>query len=51
MFSDANQITIENYFIGDKSLDTTDPDCLLMPPEFWDGAMIGKYYRPVKTQI
>jgi uncharacterized protein (DUF4415 family) len=22
-----------------------------MPPEFWANAEIGKYYRPVKTQI
>jgi uncharacterized protein (DUF4415 family) len=22
-----------------------------MPPEYWDNAVIGKYYRPVKTQI
>jgi hypothetical protein len=22
-----------------------------MPPEFWEGAEIGKYYRPLKTQI
>jgi uncharacterized protein (DUF4415 family) len=39
------------YANRDKSLDSTDPDCPTMPPEFWDGATIGKYYRPVKTQI
>jgi uncharacterized protein (DUF4415 family) len=39
------------YADRDKSLDSTDPDCPTMPPEFWDGATIGKYYRPVKTQI
>jgi uncharacterized protein (DUF4415 family) len=22
-----------------------------MPPEFWANATIGKYYRPIKTQI
>jgi uncharacterized protein (DUF4415 family) len=28
-----------------------DPDAPVMPPEFWEGAEIGKYYRPLKTQI
>ena len=28
-----------------------DPDAPVMPPAFWDGATIGKYYRPSKTQI
>jgi uncharacterized protein (DUF4415 family) len=22
-----------------------------MPPEFWENAVIGKFYRPVKTRI
>ena len=35
----------------DKSLDSTDPDCPAAPPEFWEGAQIGKFYRPRKTQI
>jgi len=39
------------YAQRDKSLDNLDPDCPVMPPEFWDGAEIGKFYRPVKTQI
>jgi uncharacterized protein (DUF4415 family) len=26
-------------------------DAPVMPPEFWDRATIGKYYRPVRTQI
>jgi uncharacterized protein (DUF4415 family) len=39
------------YANRDKSLDSKDPDSPTMPPEFWDGASIGKYYRPVKTQI
>ena len=43
--------TREAYANRDKSLDSTDPDCPTMPPEFWDSAEIGKYYRPVKTQI
>ncbi len=43
--------TRQAYADRDKSLDSTDPDCPTMPPDFWDGATIGKYYRPVKTQI
>ncbi len=38
------------YEERDRSLDN-DPDCPTMPPEFWENAEIGKYYRPVKTQI
>jgi uncharacterized protein (DUF4415 family) len=26
-------------------------DAPVMPPEFWDRATIGKYYRPVRSQI
>lgn len=22
-----------------------------MPPDYWDGAKIGKYYRPLKTAV
>jgi len=29
----------------------SDPDAPQMPPEYWDNAVIGKYYRPLKTQI
>jgi uncharacterized protein (DUF4415 family) len=43
--------TRQAYASRDKGLDSADPDCPTMPPEFWDGAAIGKYYRPVKTQI
>jgi uncharacterized protein (DUF4415 family) len=39
------------YQRRDKSLDRADPDAPVMPPEFWRGASIGKYYRPRKTQI
>jgi uncharacterized protein (DUF4415 family) len=42
--------TRQAYGRRDKSLDN-DPDAPTMPPEFWEGAEIGKYYRPVKTQI
>ncbi len=43
--------TRKAYADRDKSLDNKDPDSPTMPPEFWDGAEIGKYYRPLKTQI
>lgn len=39
------------YKTRDKSLDNADPDAPVMPPEFWEGAEIGKYYRPLKTAI
>jgi hypothetical protein len=39
------------YERRDKSLDHADPDAPVMPPEFWQDASIGKYYRPRKTQI
>jgi uncharacterized protein (DUF4415 family) len=29
----------------------SDPDAPQLPPEYWNNAVIGKYYRPVKTQI
>jgi uncharacterized protein (DUF4415 family) len=29
----------------------TDPDAPQLPPEYWGNAVIGKYYRPLKTQI
>ncbi len=28
-----------------------DPDAPQLPPDYWNKAVIGKYYRPVKTQI
>jgi uncharacterized protein (DUF4415 family) len=39
------------YKRRDKNLDNADPDAPVLPPEMWDGALIGKYYRPLKTQI
>lgn len=42
--------TRKAYEQRDKSLDN-DPEAPVMPPEFWDNALIGKYYRPMKTQI
>jgi uncharacterized protein (DUF4415 family) len=39
------------YRARDKSQDHADPDAPVMPPSFWEGAEIGKFYRPLKTQI
>ena len=47
----VSEETRQAYANRDKRLDSTDSDCPTMPPEFWDGAAIGKYYRPLKTQI
>jgi uncharacterized protein (DUF4415 family) len=42
--------TREAYGKRDRRLDG-DPDAPQLPPDYWDNAFIGKYYRPVKTQI
>lgn len=39
------------YESRDKSRDNLDPDAPVRPPEFWNGATIGKYYRPRKTPV
>jgi len=39
------------YERRDKSRDRLDPDAPVRSPEFWEGADIGKYYRPRKTLI
>ena len=38
------------YGKRDRRLDG-DPDAPQLPPDYWNGAVIGKYYRPLKTQI
>ena len=38
------------YGNRDRRLDS-DPDAPQLPPEYWNNAVIGKYYRPLKTQI
>jgi uncharacterized protein (DUF4415 family) len=38
------------YQNRDRRLDR-DPDAPQLPPNYWNKAVIGKYYRPVKTQI
>jgi uncharacterized protein (DUF4415 family) len=42
--------TRELYELRDKRLDN-DPDAPTLPLEYWENATVGKYYRPVKTQI
>ena len=42
--------TRQAYEERDKSLDH-DPDAPAMPPEFWENAQIGRFYRPIKKQI
>lgn len=39
------------YERRDKNRDNLDPDAPARPPDFWQGAAIGKYYRPRKTLI
>jgi len=39
------------YEERDRGLDSADPDAPVLPPEYWANATVGKYYRPVKTQI
>ena len=39
------------YETRDKSRDNLDPDAPVMPPEFWERAEIGRFYRPLKKQI
>jgi uncharacterized protein (DUF4415 family) len=39
------------YERRDKSQDNLDPENPVLPPEAWEGATIGKYYRPRKTPV
>jgi uncharacterized protein (DUF4415 family) len=53
--SSAKQLQISEstkraYRKRDRALDT-DADAPQLPPSYWAGASIGKYYRPLKTQI
>jgi len=42
--------TREAYGKRHRTLDS-DPDAPQLPPEYWNNAVIGKYYHPLKTQI
>ncbi len=51
----AKRLTISKatkaaYSKRDRGLDH-DPDAPQLPPDYWNNAVIGKYYRPLKTQI
>jgi uncharacterized protein (DUF4415 family) len=40
------------YAERDKSQDFADPDAPVLPPEMWEGALIGgNFYRPLKTPV
>ena len=38
------------YEERDRHLDN-DPDAPTVPPEYWQNATVGKYYRPLKTPV
>ena len=42
--------TRKAYAKRDRRLDN-DPDAPQLSPDYWANAVIGKYYRPLKTQI
>lgn len=46
-----SQETRDAYERRDRSLDNADPENPVFPPEMWEGALIGKYYRPKKTPV
>jgi len=46
-FSEKTRLAYEKR---DRQLDG-DPDAPQLPPDYWSKAVIGKYYRPLKTQI
>jgi uncharacterized protein (DUF4415 family) len=39
------------YSARNKKLDNADPDIPVLPPDIWNDAIIGKYYRPKKTPV
>jgi len=39
------------YAERDPSQDSADPEAPTLPPEAWEGAIVGKYYRPLKKPI
>jgi uncharacterized protein (DUF4415 family) len=45
-----SEATEQAYRNRDQRLDS-DSDAPELPPEYWNNANIGKYYRPLKTQI
>lgn len=47
---EINEEIRKAYEERDKSLDN-DPDAPTRPPEFWANGAVGKFYRPIKTQV
>ena len=45
-----SEATKRRYRKRDQALDK-DADAPQLPPSYWAGATIGKYYRPLKKQI
>ena len=45
-----SEATKQAYRKRDRALDK-DAESPQLPPDYWAGASIGKYYRPLKTQI
>ena len=41
----------QEYAERDQSLDNADADAPVLPPEAWANGEIGRFYRPIKTQI
>jgi uncharacterized protein (DUF4415 family) len=41
---------LRQLYERERRLDT-DPDAPTLPPEMWENAVVGKFYRPVKTAI
>ncbi len=41
----------QQYATRDKKLDNADPNAPVLPPEMWENAIIGKYYRPRKQPV
>jgi len=39
------------YSRRDKRLDNADPEAPVLPPEMWENAIVGKYYRPKKQPV
>ena len=46
----VSEKTRQAYLKRDRALDR-DADAPQLPPGYWANAAIGKYYRPLKTQV
>jgi uncharacterized protein (DUF4415 family) len=41
---------LHDLYERERRLDT-DPEAPTLPPEMWESAVIGKFYRPLKTAV